>query len=106
MFRIRWLVGLVLISGCSNDFFDPYQRPGTWTPDGANEANLRVMVANPHDLIEGRGQGVSSGAEAAPAVTRVLTGKRHSLPNLNAATIDVFSQEPQQGSANQGTAAQ
>src|SRR5215472_6713690 len=96
MLRIHWLICLVLISACSYDPFDPYQRPGTWNPDGANDANLRAMVANPHDVIEGVGDRVSSGAEAAPPVGRVLSGKRYPLPNLNAATVDVFQQQQQQ----------
>ena len=100
MLRIHWLIGLVLISACSYDPFDPYQRPGTWVSDGANDANLRAMVANPHDLIEGTGERVSSGAEAASPVQRVLAGKRYPLPNLNAADVNVFQQQPQQ----QGTA--
>ena len=99
MFRIPWLIGLVLLAGCSYDPFDPYQRPGTWVPSGANDANLRAMVANPHDLVEGTGEGVSSGAEAGPPVTRVLTGRRYPLPNISsAAPIDVINQEqPAQG---------
>ena len=93
MFRNHWLVVLVLVSGCTYDPFDPYQRPGTWVPDGSNDANLRAMVANPHDLVEGRGTSVSSGAEAAPPVERVLTGKRYPLPDLNAASIGVVNQQ-------------
>ena len=93
MFRIHWLIGLVLVSGCSYDPFDPFQRPGTWVPDGANNANLRAMVVNPHDLVEGQGERVSTGAEAAPPVTRLLTGKRYPLPNLNAADIAVVNQQ-------------
>ena len=38
------------------------------------------MVANPHDLVEGTGQGASAGAEAAPPVARLLAGKRYPLP--------------------------
>ena len=95
MFRIHWLIGLLLISGCSYDPFDPFQRPGTWVPDGANAANLRAMVVNPHDLVEGQGERVSTGAEAAPPVTRLLTGKRYPLPNLNAAPIADFGQQQQ-----------
>jgi len=93
MFRIHWLIGLLLISGCSYDPFDPFQRPGTWVPDGANAANLRAMVVNPHDLVEGQGELVSIGAEAAPPVTRLLTGKRYPLPSLNAADIAVVNQQ-------------
>ena len=93
MFRIHWLIGLVLVSGCSYDPFDPFQRPGTWVPDGANAANLRAMIVNPHDLVEGQGERVRSGAEAAPPVTRLLTGKRYPLPSLNAADIAVVNQQ-------------
>ena len=93
MFRIHWLVGLVLISGCTYDPFDPFQRPGTWVPEGSNDANLRAMIVNPHDLVEGTGERVSYGAEAAPPVTRLLTGKRYPLPSLNAADIAVVNQQ-------------
>lgn len=104
MHRLGWLVAAVLATGCTPDSVDPFQRPGTWTPVSDNDANLRVMVAHPHDLIEGVGQGTSSGAEAAPPVARVLAGKRYPLPSLNASTIDVFSQQPQQGATNPGSA--
>ena len=105
MLRNLLLIGFVVISGCSYDPFDPYQRPGTWNPEGSNDANLRAMVANPHDLVQGTGQGVSSGAEATPPVARVLAGKRYPLPNLNAATVDIFNQQQPQGSANPEAAA-
>jgi hypothetical protein len=96
MFRTPWLIGLVLLAGCNYDPFDPYQRPGTWNPDGSNNANLRAMVANPHDLIEGTGTSVSSGAEAAPPVTRLLTGKRYPLPNISTVEPNATNQ-PVQG---------
>ena len=60
------------------------------------------MVANPHDLVEGTGQGTSSGAEAAPPVARLLAGKRYPLPDLNAASVNVVSEPTQQGTANPG----
>jgi len=100
------LMGLMIVAACAYDPYDPYKRPGTWAPEGSNDANLRVMVANPHDLVSGTGQETNSGAEAAPPVARVLAGKRYPLPALNAATIDVLNQQPQQGAANPGTAAQ
>ena len=62
------------------------------------------MVANPHDLVEGTGPGASPGAQAAPPVARVLAGKRYPLPALNAATVDIITNQPaQQGSPNPGT---
>jgi hypothetical protein len=100
MHRTGWLVVALLVTACSPDFFDPYQRPGTWHPAGDNDANLRAMVVNPHDLVEGEGQGATTGATAAPPVARVVAGKRYPLPSLNASTIDVFAQPTQQGPAN------
>jgi len=99
---IGWLIGLMLISGCNYDPFDPYKRPGTWAAESLNDDNLRVMVVNPHDLIRGSGQDTSLGAAAAPPVARVLAGKRYPLPASNAATINVVGQQPQQGNANPG----
>jgi len=99
-----WLIGALLVAGCDTYLTDPYLRPGTYNPTGVNDANLRVMVANPHDLREGTGTGASTGAEAAPPVARMLAGKRYPLPNLNAAEIDVFNQAAPQGSANPGSA--
>jgi hypothetical protein len=106
MHRVSLLIGVLLIAGCADSaLFDPYKREGTWVPTGANDANLRAMVANPHDLVEGTGEHASSGAEAAPPVARVLAGKRYPLPQLNAASVDIVTNQPsQQGSANPGTA--
>lgn len=51
----QWLAvaGLIGLSSCANR--DPYQRTDVWRPTGANAANLAAMVADPHDLIRGRG---------------------------------------------------
>jgi hypothetical protein len=104
MHPFGWLMAAMLVTGCTPDLVDPIQRPGTWRPVSDNDANLRVIVANPHDLVEGAGQGTSAGAEAAPPVARLLAGKRYPLPSLNASTIDTFSQQPQQGATNPGSA--
>lgn len=103
MHHFGWLVVALFVAGCAPDSVDPYLRPGTWNPVGDNDANLRVMVANPHDLVEGTGQATSAGAEAAPPVARVLAGKRYPLPKLNAADINVVSEPQQQGTANPGS---
>ena len=98
-----WLITALLLAGCAYDLGDPYQRPGTYRPIGDNDANLRVMIVNPADLVEGSGTGVAIGSEAAPPVARLLAGKRYPLPNLNAAEVDILNgQAPQQGSANPG----
>jgi hypothetical protein len=104
MHRFGWLVVALLAVGCAYDPYDPYLRPGTWNPTGDNNANLRAMVTNPHDLVEGTGQGTSAGAEAAPPVTRLLAGKRYPLPQLNASGINVVTEQPPQGPANPGSA--
>jgi hypothetical protein len=103
MHRLGWLLVVLLVTGCAYDMSDPYRRPGTWNPVADNDANLRVMVANPHDLVEGTGQGASAGAEAASPVARLLAGKRYSLPTLNASDINVTSEPAQQGAANPGS---
>ncbi len=99
-----WLIITIIVAGCSPSTVDPTQRAGTWMPTGDNEANLRAMVANPHDLVEGTGQGASAGAEAAPPVARVLAGKRYPLPSLNASPFGASVQPQQEGSANPSAA--
>lgn len=104
MHRIFWVIGALLVAGCNTDLTDPFLRPGTYNPTGVNDANLRAMVANPHDLVEGAGTEASTGAEAAPPVARVLAGKRYPLLQQNAASVDIIANQPQQGAANPGTA--
>jgi hypothetical protein len=66
--RVGCTVILLLLAACA----DPIDRPGTWNPSAkSNDANLRVMIADPHDLVEGKGHEGSLGAEAAPGVTRL-----------------------------------
>ena len=95
------LIVALLVTGCAPDTFDPYKRPDTWQTHGDNDANLRAMVTNPQDLIEGKGESASAGSEAAPPVARVLSGNRYQLPELNASGIDITT-SPQQGPANPG----
>jgi hypothetical protein len=104
MHRIGCLTVILLFAGCTYDMSDPYMRPGTWNPTGDNDANLRAMVANPHDLVVGTGQGTSAGAEAAPPAARLLAGKRYPLPQLNAADINLIPTPQQQGPANPSAA--
>ncbi len=58
------------VAGCQ---YDPWQREGTWTPTGVNDANLAAMVANPADLYGNPGSPFSRGSAAVPAVDRLLT---------------------------------
>jgi hypothetical protein len=77
-----------VLVGCTPDW--PMDRPGTWSlghEAGANEANLRAMVVNPHDLVAGSGDGTSLGAEAAQPVQRLFTGHRAPLPTTTASSV-------------------
>jgi hypothetical protein len=99
--RWYWLIVFVLLASCT----DPMEQPGTWnvSTSHSNDANLRVMVANPHDLVKGMGQETSTGAEAAPPVARLLAGKRYPLPVENTSSISSAPQAQPQGSANPGS---
>jgi hypothetical protein len=82
--RVGCMVILIMLAACT----DPIDRPGTWNPSAkSNDANLRVMIADPHDLVEGKGQNGNSGAEAAPPVARLLTGRRYPLPSENTSDL-------------------
>jgi hypothetical protein len=64
-------------------------RPGTSNASlsHTNDANLRTMLVNPHDLVAGVGEDTSIGPEAALPVARLIAGKRKELPASNAATF-------------------
>lgn len=68
-----WAVLLASCLGAGGCQYDPWQREGTWTPTGVNEANLAAMVANPADLYGRPSPPFSRGSAAAPAVNRLLT---------------------------------
>ncbi len=96
--RCHWLIVPLFLVSCS----DPMERPGTWNAATAhsNDANLRVMIANPHDLMKGVGEATSTGAAAAPPVARLLAGKRYPLPVENTSSISSNAQPQPQGGAN------
>jgi hypothetical protein len=96
------LVMLFALGACSLDPFeqDPFTRPGTWAPTSDNDANLRAMVENPHDLVAGRAMDGVVGAEAAVPVKALLAGKRAQLPTTSADTVYGGS-----GSGNGGSGA-
>jgi len=94
----RKIVLLLALAACTPDY--PLDRAGTWRPDelGSNEANLRPMLVNPHDLIAGVGEDTSRGPAAALPVARLIAGKRQPLPASNAALFQITTQ-PQSGGA-------
>jgi hypothetical protein len=96
MFSWRNIVLLLPLVACTPDY--PMDRPGTWnsTMSHANDANLRTMLVNPHDLVAGVGEDTSIGPEAALPVARLVAGKRKELPASNAATFQ-FVGAPAEG---------
>lgn len=67
--RIVSVGGMFGLGACQD--LDPYTRSGTWQPTGANQGNLAAMVANPYDLIRGRGLPASDSKEPTLAINRV-----------------------------------
>ncbi|HVC63814.1 MAG TPA: hypothetical protein VND19_26030 [Acetobacteraceae bacterium] len=71
------LASLTVLGGC--DQRDPYLRTDVWNPTGANAGNIAAMVADPHDLISGRGTDVQNSNEPALAVGHVWLDQPKSL---------------------------
>jgi hypothetical protein len=71
---------LLVLGGCAQ--IDPLNKEGVWRPTGANDANLRAMVAVPSDLAYGRAARTSDGRLAAQAVERLRTGKVYPLHDV------------------------
>jgi hypothetical protein len=82
------LLVLLLIAGCAQD---PYQRPATWhlPPEGlgANDTNLRAMVAEPADLAAGARDDASAGPLSVRPVDALMTGRRRPLSGMNASGV-------------------
>ena len=92
--RAALLFVLVSLGACTPDY--PMDKEGTWsippTTLGSNDKNLKAMIVNPQDLVAGTGEPNSKASEAAPAVDRLLTGRRTPLPASNAAVFQIQSQ--------------
>ena len=81
------LLGLLCPAGC--DAIDPYSRADAWHPNGANDADLRAMVAVPSDLALATPASPADGALAAAALTRLRRDQVRSLLNSGLAKIAV-----------------
>ena len=75
---------LPALAGCA--VTDPLTQEGLWHPTGANEANLRLMVAAPSDLARGVAARGADGHGAARAVDRLRRGRVKPLPDVGIAT--------------------
>jgi type IV pilus biogenesis protein CpaD/CtpE len=81
----RAALPLLVLAGCSQ--IDPLTKEGVWRPTGANDANLRAMVAVPSDLAYGRAARTSDGNLAARAVERLRTGRVYPLQDTGISKI-------------------
>jgi hypothetical protein len=75
---------LILAAGCTQD---PFDRPGTWRSTGANDRNLRAMIAEPAHLRVGAAARAERGDAGSNAATRLLTERRRPLPAASATTV-------------------
>jgi Pilus biogenesis CpaD protein (pilus_cpaD) len=74
------VVTSLALSACDHHT-DSIARLNTIPFGGANDANIAVMVANPPDLLRGRGQDSIDGTTAQEPIQRLLTD--HPKPLLN-----------------------
>ncbi len=82
------LVGLG-VAGCTE--LDPLTSSNRWNPTGVNEANLLAQVADPNDLVTGRGVTGADGQLAAAAVTRLRRDHVKALPDVGLTTLQLGS---------------
>ena len=76
---------LVGLAGCNQT--DPYMREGNWRPNGANDANLRAMVAVPADLVAATPATPADGQQAATAIDRLRHDTVRPLPDSGLAQV-------------------
>jgi len=83
------IVLLLTLAGC--DSSEQFEKPGTWklppTGEGANDANLRTMLVNPHDLIVGANEPGSLAAEAVHPVDLLMTGQRKKSTSISTSGV-------------------
>jgi hypothetical protein len=83
------LLLLIALAGC--DQIDPYKRPGAWRPNGANDFNLRAMVAVPSDLAQATPADSGDGVLAAAAAARLRHDRVRPLLDSGLARIQPVS---------------
>jgi len=76
LLRGGMVVSMLLLGGCGADnYLDPYQKPYAWHPTGAPTANIAAQLADPHDLVLGRGTTGSDAVVAGQAIDRIWQDK-------------------------------
>jgi hypothetical protein len=68
-----------------------FARPGTWQPSGANDANLRAMLADPGHAMRGVAAPAERGQPASLAIRRLVQDRRRPLPDSRASTIGAIA---------------
>ncbi len=86
MRRLLCVAVLLPVTACVGPF-DIYERPGNWRPVGANDANLRAMIADPDDLVTGVADRQADGQVVAAAVARYRAGKVKDLPDASISKV-------------------
>jgi hypothetical protein len=69
--RVALLTAVLVLAACQD--MDPYSRTDTWQPSGSNAGNVAAMVANPYDLIHGRGVDRIDSKNSTQAIGHVWT---------------------------------
>ncbi len=85
MRRILFALPL-LAAGCMTP--EPFEREGTWRATGANQTNLRAMVADPSHLDRGIAPATPTRGEAAArGISRSTGANAPRLPSGNTGTV-------------------
>ena len=90
----NWRILAAAVAGLAAASCSPeheIDRPGTWKPTGANDANLRAMVADQRDLEAGVPARTSRGDLGSRAVTRLLNDRRRPLLNVTTSSLSQSS---------------
>ncbi len=69
--RLALLGAALALAGCDGAF-DPFQRPGNWSPTGEAQANINLQAAYKSELLSGRGTDTSNGVAASAALDKAL----------------------------------
>jgi hypothetical protein len=84
-------LAVLLLAGCD------FERPRTWSASGANDANLRAMLADPSDAVRGVAAPTDRGQPASVAIYRLEQGRRPPLPDSRASAIGAIAAPPPPG---------
>ena len=78
-----------VLAACQD--MDPYTRTDMWQPTGANAGNIAAMVANPYDLIRGRGVPIVDTKESTIAIGHLWTDTPKPLLGAGGAPVAAAS---------------